>query len=115
MGLREAEGENDPPKLGSGFAAHFGPPPACPYEKKTPIVEELGLFALKGVANELQGPSEDEQAKGVHPEPMEKDGGYSERKRHEDERNAEGMAHPVDWMLVASCVLRNPLFVGSSA
>ena len=41
----------------SGLAAHFGDPPADSNAQKTPVVEELRRFALKGVSDKLQNPS----------------------------------------------------------
>jgi hypothetical protein len=78
-------------------------------------VKKLRLFVLKGVANELQDPAEDKQAGGKHPELMEDEGRNAERQRDHYQRNANAVAQPVDWMSVAACVLRNPLFAAASA
>lgn len=94
---------------------HLGPPPACSHQQKAPIVKELWFFALKGVSHELEYPSKDEQAGCVKPKGVEKDAGDKERQRDQDQRNAKGMADAVDRMLMAACVLRNPLLVAASA
>ncbi len=54
----------------SGFAVDLGPPPAHADEKKSPIVEELRWLAFKGVTDELEQPSEDEQRERPPPQPM---------------------------------------------
>ncbi len=95
-------------------AAHFGPPPAHTDQKKTPVLEELRLFVLKGVADELQKPAKDEESGGEHPEWMIKNGGYGQRQGHNDQRNAKAMAKPVDRMGMAAGVLCDPLFAGAS-
>ena len=41
------------------LATDFHEPPAQADEKKTPVVEELGLFAFKGMADELKNPADD--------------------------------------------------------
>ena len=42
-------------------------------------MKEFRFFAFKGVADDLQYPSEDEHACGVHPERMQKDTGHQQR------------------------------------
>jgi hypothetical protein len=95
-------------------SAHFGPPPTHAHQQKTPVLEELRWFVLKGVANELQKPAKDEESGGKHPEPMIENGGHSKRQGRHDQWNAKAMAEPVDWMRMAARILRNPLFAGAS-
>ena len=42
-------------------------------------MKELGLFVLKGMADELQNPAEDEQSRGIDPERMKEDPGHGKR------------------------------------
>src|SRR5690242_12752719 len=99
----------------SGAAAHLGRPPAHTDEEKAPVVKKLRFFVFKGVADELENPAEDKQAGSKHPERMEENGRDAERQRSHDQRNANAMAQPVDWMGMAACILRDPLFAGASA
>jgi len=78
-------------------------------------VKKLRFFVFKGVADELKNPAEDKQAGGKHPEWMEENGRDAKRQRNHDQRNAKAMAQPVDWMGMAACILRDPLFAGASA
>jgi hypothetical protein len=78
-------------------------------------VKKLRFFVFKGVADELENPAEDKQPGGKHPERMEENGRDAERQRRHDQRNANAMAQPVDWMGMAACILRDPLFAGASA
>ena len=78
-------------------------------------MEELRRLALEGVSDKLQRPSEEEEGQSVDPQPMDKDGGQEKRKRDDNRGNAEGVTGPVYGMLMAACVLRDPLFVAASA
>ena len=77
-------------------------------------MEELRRFALEGVSDELQRPSEQEQRQRIDPQPVDKDGGHEQHEGEDDGRNPEGVAHPVYRMLMTACVLRDPLLVGAS-
>jgi len=76
-------------------------------------VEEFRRFALKGMADELENPSDNEQPHRIQPERMEEDAADENPHRKHDERNAERMAEPVDRMLMAARVLRNPLLAAA--
>src|SRR6478752_6036271 len=91
--------------LFSGPAVHLGPPPAHAHQEKTPVVEELGLLAFKGMPDELQDPSHNEQCCAIDPERVKKNGGSQESERKHDQRNAQAMANPVYGMSVAARVL----------
>jgi hypothetical protein len=78
-------------------------------------VKEFRWFALEGVADELENPSNYEQPESVQPEGMEEDAGDENWRRKNDEGNAERVAQAVDGMLVAARVLRDPLFAGAVA
>jgi hypothetical protein len=77
-------------------------------------MEELRLFALKGMADELEKPAKDKESGGKHPERVIENGGDRERKRHHDQRNTKAMAEPVYRMSMAARVLRDPLFAAAS-
>jgi len=58
---------------------HLGPPPAHPYKKEAPVLEELRRFMFKSVANELQKPAKDKKSGGKHPERMIENGRHAQR------------------------------------
>ena len=76
-------------------------------------MKKFRFLALEGVSDELQRPSEEEEGQSVDPQPMDKDGGQEKRKRDDNGGNAEGVTGPVYGMLMAACVLRDPLFAGA--
>ena len=78
-------------------------------------MEELRRLALKGVADELEDPPDHEKRQGVEPQAMEEEAGNENCDRDENGRNAERVADPVDGMLVAARVLRDPLLAGAVA
>ena len=77
-------------------------------------MKKFWFFALEGVADELQHPSQDEEDCGVAPEPMEENAGQEDDERKQNGGNSERMACPVDGILVASGILRDPLLAGPS-
>jgi hypothetical protein len=99
----------------SGFAVNFGPPPADADKQETPVVKELRLFTLEGMADELEGPSHKEKRERVGLEAVNKDAGDEQNERKQDCRYPQGMADTVYRVLMAGGVLRNPLFVGAVA
>lgn len=83
-------------------------------------MEEFGRLAFKGVADELEDPSdyekcEREEPDSDGPEAMEEESGDRDCERDQDGRNAEGVAEAIDGVLVAGGVLRDPLLVGAVA
>lgn len=66
------------------------------------------------MADELEGPSNDEQHRGVNPEPVQEQAGDEHRDGDQDKRDAAGVAEAIDWMLMASCVLCHPLLAGQA-
>jgi hypothetical protein len=98
-----------------GSAANFGPPPADADQEESPVVEEFGRLAFKGVADELEDPSDDEERQGDEPEAMKEEAGDEDGYGDDDEGDAERVAEPIDGMLVAARVLRDPLLAGASA
>ena len=78
-------------------------------------MKKFWFFALEGVADELQHPSQDEEDCGVAPEPMEENAGQQDDERKQNGRDSERMASTVDWVLVAGGVLGDPLLAGPSA
>jgi hypothetical protein len=77
-------------------------------------MEELRLFALKRVADELQKPAKNEESGGKHPERMIENSTGGQRKRHHDQRNTNTMTEPVYWMSMAARILRDPLFAAAA-
>ena len=78
-------------------------------------MKELGGFAFEGVADELEDPSDDEQRQRVQPQRVEEDAADEKCHRKHDQRDAERVAEPIDGMLVAGRVLRDPLLAGAVA
>src|SRR5437588_8845759 len=99
----------------SGFAAHFGPPPAHPHQEEPPIAEEFGWGVLKSVPGKLQRPSQDKQAGAIGHESAKKNRCHEERERYHDERNPNRVAGAVYAVLVAARVLCDPLLAGAFA
>jgi hypothetical protein len=95
-------------------AAHLSPPPAHANQKKTPVMEELWLFAFEGMADKLQDPAHYEKASRVHPEAMNEYRGQAQSQRNHNHGNTEAVAGPVYRMSMTASVLRNPLLVGAS-
>jgi len=78
-------------------------------------VEEFGRLVLKGMADKLGNPADqEEQNRPIEERPKEycRD---EENQTYDDQGNAERMARPVHRMTVAGCVLRDPFVAGSSA
>jgi hypothetical protein len=91
------------------------PPPAHTHKQKSPVVEELRRLALKGVADELENPSNNKQAKPINPQFMNEYAGDKYSNPQQDGRYPQRMARPIHRMLMARRVLRNPLFVAAIA
>ena len=78
-------------------------------------MKELRRLPLKGVTDELENPSREEQGDCINPQPVRKDAGDKERHREQNNRNAQRMTDAVHRMPVTGAVLRDPLFVSASA
>lgn len=78
-------------------------------------MEEFGGLAFKGVADELEDPSCNEECEGVDPEPMVEDAGDEDCYRDQNRGNAKRVAGAVDGVLVGGRVLRDPFFAGAVA
>ncbi len=78
-------------------------------------MEKFRRLSLKGVADELENPSDEEQSQRVQPQPVEEDAGDKQRAREQDGRDPQGVAHPVHRMLMTGSILRDPLLVSASA
>jgi len=78
-------------------------------------MEEFRWFALEGMPDKLENPSDKEQSQRVQPQPVIEDAGDEERNREQDGRNAQRMAYAIHWMLMTGSILRDPLFVAPSA
>jgi hypothetical protein len=99
----------------SGFALNLGPPPADADKQEAPVVEEFRGLTFKGVADELEKPSQEKKSERVRPEAMEEDACQKNCDREQDGRDAEGVAEPVHAVLMARAILRDPLLVGAVA
>ncbi len=99
----------------SSLAMNFGPPPAHADKQEAPIVKKLRLLALEGMADELERPSRKEKHKCVNPQAVNEDGPEEQRKRNQNCRNPQGVAYPVDRVLMAAGILRDPLFIRAVA
>lgn len=99
----------------SGFAVHLGPPPAKADEQKSPVAEKFWRFALERVTDKLENPSQHEQSHRIQPETMNEKTGEKNCQRDNNRWDSEGVAQAIDGMLVAACVLRNPLFASAMA
>ena len=78
-------------------------------------MKELGRLAFKGVTDELEDPSDDEQCGCINPQGVKEKSGDENRDGHKYGGNAEGMAEAIDGMLMAGRVLRDPLVAGAVA
>ena len=78
-------------------------------------MEEFRRFALEGVTDELENPSDQEHSKRERPQAMEEDAGYKKRDREQNGRNAQRVTDAVHRVLMTGTVLRDPLLVGASA
>ena len=99
----------------SCLALDLSPPPAHADKQKTPIVKEFRRFALEPVADELQRPSHQEQRKPINPQPVNKEASEEQGERNQDGWYPQGMADPVDRVLMAAGILRDPLLVRTAA
>ena len=78
-------------------------------------MEELGALAFEDVSDEPECPSEDEKSNGVEQDFSDEDARDEEKERDDDEGDSEGVTEAVYRMLMARCILRDPLFTGASA
>ena len=95
--------ETDNEKLHLGLAAHLGEPPAQADEEEAWVVEELGPGAFEGVSDELEDPSENEKDEAVEFQMMSgpEEAGGGDKKRDDNDGNADGMAETVDLVLMS--------------
>ena len=101
--------------IGSGLALDLGPPPADANEEEAPVGKKFWRLAFKGVADELENPSQDEQSQRVGPETMEEEAGEKNYEREHNGWDAQSVAGAVHGMLVTGSVLRDPLLAGAVA
>jgi hypothetical protein len=76
-------------------------------------VKELRLFSFEGVADELENPSEYEQAGGVGPQSVKENADHKDWERKKNSGNAQRVADTVDRVLMAGRILRDPLLAGA--
>src|SRR5579863_1779528 len=99
----------------SGLAVNLGPPPAYSDKQEPQIMKEFWLFALEGMADELERPSHKKKRQRVGPQAVNKDACDEQCERNQNGGYPEGMADTVYRVLVAGGILRDPLFVGAGA
>src|SRR5436305_1732875 len=99
----------------SGFAFNLGPPPAHAHKKKSPVFEKLGRLALKRMPHELQNPSRHEQPQSPGPQPVKLESDQKHCNGDENRWDPQRVAQPVDRVLVASRITRNPLLASKSS
>ena len=92
-----------------GLPADFRGPPARAYQQESPVGEKFGRLAFEGVADELEGPSQDEQSEGYDPRPVDEEREGETYEREQDKRDADGVAGAVYGVLMAGGVLRDPV------
>ena len=97
-----------------GAPVDFGPPPADADEQESPVAEEFGRLAFKGVADELEDPSDCEQRQRVKPQPMIEKADEEDPNRDQNGRNAKRVAEAIDGMLVTARVSRDPMLIAIS-
>jgi len=99
----------------SSLALDLGPPPAHADEQESPVAEEFWRLPFEGMPNKLKNPSQHKQAQRIRPQPVHENAAQKNRNGDQDSGNAQRVARPVDGVLMARGVLRNPLLVGASA
>jgi len=72
-------------------------------------VEEFRGLAFKSMSHELQHPADRKKDERDNPEAVIEESGKEDEQRNQNRGNAVGMAKPVDRVLVATLVPRNPL------
>ena len=77
-------------------------------------MQEFRLFALEGMPDELQDPTNQKEYGGVDPKAMDDCTDYEQHQRKKYGRNAQRMAGAIDGMLMACGILRDPLLAGAS-
>ena len=95
----------------SGSAVDLGPPPADADEEESPVAEKFGGLAFKGVADELENPSADEQCEREDPEAMEEESGGGDGDGEQNSGDAEGVADAIHRMLVTGGILGDPVLI----
>src|SRR5258706_5702483 len=88
---------------------HLGEPPAQPDEEETPVMEELGRFALRVVAGKLENPADHEQCDGYRPEIGPEKHNGKQRYGAGDHWNANRVADAVYRMPVALRIFSDPV------
>src|SRR5258708_4181574 len=78
-----------------GFAVNLGPPPANADEQESPVAEKVRGLAFKGMADELEEPSDHEQPQRIHPEAMKEKTGDRDCNRNQNCGNAERVADAI--------------------
>jgi len=72
-------------------------------------VQELGRLSFHRMSQELEGPTHQEQRQPDNPQSIHPNGRYQQRQRENDEWDAQGVAEPVERMLMTAAILGDPL------
>jgi hypothetical protein len=91
-----------------GLPSHLRRPPPRPHQQKPPILQELRRLSLNRMSNELQRPTETKQSHSNPQQAVPHHRRHQHRKRHHDDRYTKRMRQPIQRVLMALRVLRNP-------
>ena len=78
-------------------------------------MKKFRRLALEDVPNELENPSEQEQAQRIKPQTVEEETSNKNGDRKQNGRNTQSVARPVQRVLMTCRILRDPLLVAASA
>ena len=95
----------------SRLTVNLSPPPTHADKQETTIVKKLRLFALEGVSDELERPSQQKKDNRIKPQLVNEHASDKQGERSQNCRYPQSMAYAVYWMLMAAGILRDPLFV----
>jgi hypothetical protein len=97
-----------------GLPTHLRCPPARPHQQKSPILQKLRRLSFNRVSHKLQQPP---KAKQPHSHPQQSvphNRCHQHRQRQHNNRNPKRMRQPVQRMLMALRILRDPALPTSS-
>ena len=83
-------------------------PPSRPHQQEPPILNELRRLAFNRMPDKLQRPSKTEQPQPHPQQSVPHNPRHQHRQRHHNDRYPKRMCQPVQRMLMALRILRNP-------
>src|SRR5947209_2145736 len=95
-------------------APDFCYPPSRSHQQEAPIMEELWELAFERVSHKLEDPAENEQRDRNTPESCHERNGQEQSQGDDDQWDANGMAHAVHCIAMATRILRDPVAPGPS-